>query len=518
MDAPHLQAPRSGAPLSEKPAKGHRTDRIEGSFRAITVHQLTLAWWLHADGHMTRRQLRVYFALHELAERRRYMERDGRPLYTLEEIIALVGGRGEGAKARSETARDLLVLRTLGLADFTAHSITFARSADQIRLTTPENSGGVDDLAGFWSMLQQIPNTRRTVPVPRRIVRALAAGFSKATTALIIAVLIRGLFWHKQDGTYRTDGRYKLSWVAEVFGVSRRRLSEARASLIGIGWLEELEVGHWQKNQWGLHDRINTDWKPPAVGEGSRQEAGQPSAGTSTPNRDFSAGTSSPDLTGSLPLTGNLNTRNPAPMRAGPSGVSTSSTLGGRRKRSGGQGRRVSKPGGPPNLRDIRAEDFASTERMLELHEQACALGLSTRSEHGRIEFLSFAERARHRGRRAGALLFWLLRERKSAFITQHDEDEASIRLRQHINGPNPRFEAREVEPEPPAAEAGGFTDEDRFVAACLRVAQQRQIDDPFIVARQAKDWTREQWDTAHWAFNQSQWDRWGPSGGSDEV
>ena len=35
----------------------------------------------------------------------------------------------------------------------------------------------------------------------------------------------------------------------------------------------------------------------------------------------------------------------------------------------------------------------------------------------------------------AGALLFWLLRERKTEFITQHDEDDACVRLRELMNG-----------------------------------------------------------------------------------
>jgi len=68
---------------------GERAERIEGRFRRITVHQITLAWWLYAAGHITRRQLRVYFAAHELAERRRYTSeehRGSKPLYTIEEL------------------------------------------------------------------------------------------------------------------------------------------------------------------------------------------------------------------------------------------------------------------------------------------------------------------------------------------------------------------------------------------------------------------------------------------------
>lgn len=485
----HQHPPRrsGGAPAATSGRKGHRTERIEGSYRPITVHQLTLVWWLHAAGHLSRRQLRVYFALHEMAERRRYATKGRQPLYTLDEVLHLVGGRSGGAdsRARSEIAGDLRRLTKLGLASMTDHTVGFARSADQI---------AVEDLTGFWEMLRQIPNVRRTVPVPRRMVRAIAAGFSRATTALIFAILIRGLFWDKASGLYRTDGRYKLSWVAEVFSVSRRQLTEARARLIRLGWIEPLEVDQWQMNRWGMHDVIVPTWKDPTRGVGGSAESASPPA-------DFYTESASPDLTDSLPLPGNQNTRNPAPMRAGPSGVSQSSTLGSRKERPARRGRN----GAPPNIRDITDADFASTARMLELHSQAVKLGISSPSEAGRLEFLAFAERARARGKKPGALLFALLRDKRSAFITLSDEDEAARRLREYFNGPT-RTTTGGVQDRPIPAP---FTSEDRFVAACLRVAQKRRIKDPYIVARQAEPLTRDAWDARYFAFTQKQHDRW---------
>ena len=46
-------------------------------------------------------------------------------------------------------------------------------------------------------MLAKIPNPGRPVPVPRRMLRALAGGFNRAVMAVIIATLIRSLFWHR---------------------------------------------------------------------------------------------------------------------------------------------------------------------------------------------------------------------------------------------------------------------------------------------------------------------------------
>jgi len=53
------------------------------------------------------------------------------------------------------------------------------------------------------------------------------------------------------------------------------------------------------------------------------------------------------------------------------------------------------------------------------------------------------------------------------------------------------------------------FTEQESFVAACLRVAQNRGIDDPYIIVRQAKQWTRDEWQDAHDAFNKVQQAKW---------
>jgi len=150
----------------------------------------------------------------------------------------------------------------------------------------------------------------------------------------------------------------------------------------------------------------------------------------------------------------------------------------------------------------VRHEDLASTERLLALYGQATRAGLIGASEAGRLAFFALAERARSRGRRAGALFFWLLREGKTAYITQHDEDEAARRLREHLNGPpaprTPRGqrwggggEASGAAPEPELSE------DERFVVACTRAASKAGVADPFHIARAGRGWTRQRWDEA---------------------
>ena len=183
--------------------------------------------------------------------------------------------------------------------------------------------------------------------------------------------------------------------------------------------------------------------------------------------------------------------------------------------RKRGRGAAPRPPSSPPNIRDIQPRDLSDTERLLKLHDQACGLGLASSSEAGRLEFLSLAQRARSRGRKPGAMFAWLLREQKYGFITQSDEDQASRMLREHLTGPQQRAVHRErwagntaagrrgrAQPEP-----AEFTDEERFVLACIRVAKQHRICDPFEIV-QAEGWTREKWDQAFNAFQNNQYER----------
>lgn len=503
--------PRSRGAKPHSRTLGERSARIEGSFRRISVHQLTLAWWLYAAGHITKRQYRLYFAAHELAERRRYTSpehRGAKPLYKLREFTRLLGGQGS-EKAARELRGDMKRLTRLGLVTITKHSITFAVSADQITLGS---SGGVDDLDGFWSMFNAMPNRRRSVPVPRRLLRALAAGFSKGVTALVSAVLIRGLYWHKESSDYRTDGRYKLSWVAEHFGISRRAATDARNKLIELGWIEPLSVNQWEMNAWGVRDRIVPEWSHTndngstgqsgtATAVGGAEQAGEGGGHSASPNRNFAPHSASPDLTDSLSLTGDQKTRR-LPERER-SGVSQGSTFGSRKKNFREKRRRHHEP----NIRDVQASDLGDMTRLLELHQQACSLGLASTSEAGRLDFIAMAQRARCRGKRAGALFFWLLREKKTAFITHSDEEDAARMLREHLNGPQKRepergqwWGARKPEPQP-------FSERDQTVMACIQVGKKHRLE-PHRVARQSKGWTRPEWDEAYTAFQCAQLER----------
>ena len=544
------------------------TTHIEGRYRAISVHSLAMAWWCFDAGHITKRQLRIWFAAQEMLERRRYTakpehsrEAPRRPSYGLDEIKALIGGRGSKT-ADTAIKADLKRLHTLGLVSITERSITFATSIDQLAL-----NGSTDDLSSFWTMFNQLPHPRRRVPVPRRVLRALAGGFTSGMTAVVLATLIRSLFWHKntmagntgsgkrrsggvtgretgaEEGVYRIDGRTKREWIAEIFGISARTVTDARARLIELGWLIPLETHQHLLNRYGTHDQINTDWKPsaspqttPSIESGGGAEgvnntkittnrAGE----SSTPSTDFSGGSSSLINRSSSP-TGNLNTRRPAPTRAGTTGASLRVALktknesksqsknkaGSRKKKWDGEKRTL----GLPNIRDIRSQDLADTGRLLELHRQAVKAGMANPSEAGRLDFVALAQRARMSGRKSGALFFWLLREKKTKFITHATEEEAGRMIKEHLYGK--QVHQRESQQwgsghQKTPMQPTNFTKEDQFVIACIRVAKKHRIADPFKLARE-DGWTRDRWNTVLTSYEAKQFEQLQQSRGGKKA
>ena len=505
----------------QSPPPGEWTDTIAGRFRRITVHQLAMAWWLYRDRHITMRQLRVWFAAHEMDERRRYAKQAERPLYGLEEIKALVGGRGTQSADRDLSA-DVKALGRLGLVKISAHRIEFAVSFDQIAIAPDV------DVSGFWDMLALIQNQRRTVPVPRRTCRALAGGMRPAMMAVVVALMIRGLYWHRPRnprpqneqggerstpqtsggravGGYRVDGSTKRSWIAEVFGVSERAVTDARARLIEIGWLKpDADQPQWHLNRYGARDAINVHAFGPADSTkgGRAVQEPEPSGESASPSADFSAESASPCLNSSASLTGNINTRKPAPTRSGPvppgAGVSIETKKGGRKKKS------------EPNLRNITPDDLNDTRRLLELHRQAIEQGHPVGGEAGRLDFLALADRARTCGNNPARLFAWLLKQRRFEFITQANEDAAADRLRVLRDGPRQRGRGEDDWNRSPKPQPMALSDDDKLVIACIRTAKQHRGAEPFMLARQLKGWSRDRWDEAHAAYQQKERERWG--------
>ena len=513
MTTATLAAPPAAPDNTTQPTRRrHTVDHIDGRYRAIPAIYLAMAAWLYSHGHITRRQLRVSFALCEMAEQRCYAKKQTakeRPVFKVEQVAKLVGGSGSDSALR-ELRADIRALATIGLVKMGDHAICFAKSPDT--LSVGEGRGGpIDALRAF---LGSFPNIERTVPMPRRLTRALAAGFRRAETLYILAFVLRSVFWKKREGHFTVDGRMKGSWVASTFDLSRRAVSMARKHLIEIGWIAPLEVHQVAANQWGVHDVVNVHWQPgwtpandqpaeespqtptelpPDSVDKSEVDSPQPTAGFASPLGGSAAGFASP-INKKTPLKRKLNTR-----RLDLSG-SGSASGGNRKKKGGGDG-----PLAAPSLRDVLVADLQDTDRLLELHTQAVSAGYDVAGESGRIDFLAMANRALTRGSKPGALLVWLLKNGKSEFITQADEDVAAQRLRAHLNGP----ETRSRGGGDASGHPRGLTEDELLVEACIREAKRHRGLDPFLIAQRGKGWTREHWDGIRATYEQKQAQQW---------
>ena len=502
---PKPPIPQAGGP---RPPQGIFQTTIQGRYRPVSVHQLAMVWWLYQAKHITARQFRIYFAAHEMHERRRYTKAEPgqparKPLYTLAEVKALIGSE---ARDKALTA-DVNALGRIGLVAIGPHSIEFAVSIDQI---------AIEDVSGFWSFFEQLPNSRRRVPVPRRTCRSLARGHTRGVSGMMLALMIRSLFWHRpggragEQGGYRIDGRTKCSWIADVFGLDRKTVTNARRELIEKGWLCPIECPQWELNKWGQRYRLNVEaFGPEDAGNSTTQgfnTAASSEGGFPSPSADSADAFPSPCLNTSAPYKKeNLKTRKPAPVRSGSTGL-------GSREENGGAGVGVSRP----MLTNIQSGDLRDTGRLLDLLDQAIQAGHPVRGEKGRIEFFALAQRAARQGDQPIRLFVWMLRHRKFNFITQADEDAAVVRLKRHRFAQTERRSEQQQRQRSALRGREAFWaslgEDERFVHACLNVARQNRVD-PFRIA-QARGWTRSRWEDARMSYEYQEQRRWH----SDEV
>src|SRR5262245_49516482 len=211
-----------------------------GGFQFISVVQICLVWWAYRQGLIQLKDMSVWFAAHELLARRCQLKSGQKAVYTYEELQQLVGReRGVGGSLRR--------LQAQGLLSWEVGTITFPS-----RLPSGQEWSGLD------LMLAQISNCHRRVPIPRRLLRFIAAGCGRVTLATILGHLFRCLYY--RDGQCKADGFCKASWIADVFGVSLRNVKAARQDLERIGLLERTEVPHWLRNRYGQKITINLLW------------------------------------------------------------------------------------------------------------------------------------------------------------------------------------------------------------------------------------------------------------------
>ena len=476
-----LEARQQGEAKDEEPRR-----KPEGGFAFFTVTQLVMAWTALREGEIGLKELRVYFALAEMKSRRcGCTDDDPPPEFTPLEIRRLVGGAGGEREAVNK-------LLTVGLLrEVSKTNIEFATDPGELRFESET----------LEATLDLIPNNDRRVPVPRRIVRLIAGGARRTLIATILGHLIRCLFYKR--GMCHSKGCVKASWIAEVFGVSERRVHQQRRHLVALGWLLPQETSQRTLNGHGLWVTINLAWDAlaeakerlyePAVehagGGEETQEPASPAADSpaelSPPPAEKTAETVTPYKENIEPL---RESKNQEPASGGPTGVYISQS----------ESKKTEAPADRPTLRDVKPEDLRDPARLLDLHAQAIAAGYVSSSEAGRLNFFAAANHARVIGSRNPPGLFVrILRSGLWSFLTQDDEDVARVQLRRVLYPEGASVELPRAEaPRPsPAISADA-----RFVRDVTAQLRQRGIPESSVwrlVNHERPEWTRERWDAA---------------------
>lgn len=462
--------------LAENPGTARPRREPKGGYEPVSVAQLAMVWWAYQTGHIGKLALRAFFGCIELEVRRRLSAGKYQP--SLAELRRLVGGKlgEEGQGGLRPAVKRLLELGLL--RSCSKSGVSLAQSPDELRL---------GDRSDLDAMLSQLQGVTRKVPVPRRMIRRLAGGLSKARTAVVIAHLVRCLFYRKAEGV-NPVGCCKASWIADVFGVTERSVFDARRFLVEeLGWLLPRNCTQRVLNRDGLWVSVNLDWGPDeqdtapelATADVAEMPAAAAEVDSSGPRPANAGHFSGPDVQDKNPLTGSENQK-PAsrpPASGGPAGVQVSKS-----------------EEETPTLGNIVPEDLRETPRLLALHEEAVGQGLVTNSEADRLKFLAGAAHAQAVGAKPCRLFAWMVRGRRWEYITQADEDAARSRLREL------RAVPRAVAPTRPVVMQAPPLSEDALIVRSVRAALSRAgyRGDPFPAFRREKpEWTRERWDRA---------------------
>lgn len=401
---------------------------VAGGYLALTVPQLLLPWFLYSKGALQLLHVRVWFALAEMRERRKFTGEDRQADYGIAELLRLLGGNGV-SRARAAVKR----LHALGLVTWSKDSLELAVSPDQVR----------SDLGGFWELLSSIENNRRKVPVPRRIARFLAGGASRAEAATVVGHLLRCCYL--RGGEVAPVGNCTAAFVEEVFGVHATRVKQARARLVRLGLLIAHDQPQWHRNRYGSRIEVNLSWSREASVATPVGEGGVPGTSVGTEARPPAVGFHNSSATPkeenrSLPPEGTKNQN--------PGGETPESPTGSSKKSK--EKPEASTEAKAPSLVHVELDDLKNTERLLKLHRQATVQHLVPAGERGELEFVALAEHARaYATSNAAGMFAWLVRNYERAakrFVTQDDEESARLRLREHRQpSERPAVETRSV-------------------------------------------------------------------------
>ncbi len=214
-----------------------------GGFVFISVMQLCRVWVAYQQRRIRLVDVWVWWAAHEVVAKRCQITPGQKRRYCVEELDRLVG-------SAHSMPQSLRRLAQAGLLCWDEEQITF-----------PEEATSMDERQALNAMLEQIPNHRRRVPVPRRLIRYLAGGCRRVRMATLLGHLLRCLYY--RAGQCCPDGHCKATWIAKVFGVGLRQVKRERQQLEDLGLVQRHAAPQWVLNRYGVDLTVNLQWDGP---------------------------------------------------------------------------------------------------------------------------------------------------------------------------------------------------------------------------------------------------------------
>ena len=398
---------------------------IHSGYKTITPAQLANALWALDAKLIRHRDFRLYLACFVLVAIREAAARTNRirgsaprelPRYRLNEMERITKLPSRHIKS------GLRRLANCGLVTFSEGDIAM----------TKELLPGAEELAEKLSC-QRSP--KRPIPVPRAVLRFLAASSSEALTRVMIAYLVRGLSIARRTGEISAKGTVKASWIADTLSVSKRAVKYAQAELRRLGWIgKDTNSVQRKLNRDGAYFAINLSWTgQPAEGGDARGTATAALARHSLQSEVGQSIVTSGKDGFKIAPPALQNCMSFAPPRED---KETSYEVKYQKAQAPEPAdvcfkeRQETVPvkqgeHAPPSWRNVCTEDLCRLDRLEVLFIEATQRGWLNASEASALNFVAAAVRAREVGEHPPKLFVFLVRHGLWSHISQAQEDRA---------------------------------------------------------------------------------------------
>lgn len=474
-----------------------------GGYLTVTLPQVAMLWVARREKAIGPLAFRAWWAVLEMRCRRDVAALDGggdkrEPFHGIGELQRLLGlERGPASMKPLRAA--VRQLEAAGLLVWSDTRPRLAVSPDQYR----------GDTEGVFTFINAVENKRRLVPVPRRWVRWLAAGQSRARGGAAVVSLIRCLY--VRDGKLDPNGSWAATAAAPLLGLSDRALQGARRELVAEGMLKAHATPPWYQSRYGLRLSVNLGWsgtptEPPASSVGADEVTGEQPVGGAAEERRGGGGVKVEPRAGDVSSgrTAGIGSVSSAPLHEHPSSSSKKEEFKHQQPPAGeGDGfliEKVVRENRDPRRHGLhlRPEDLADDALFAAALDRAVEAGKVEPGDRGRLRWWGAREHAlRVTGSKGGSalkLMAWMLHRRRWDLITDGDEADAMTRRAAAARARVRATQAPVLRAPEPAAPPS--LSADAKLLASARTACQRHGQGP-VVLRQllrkaAPGWTPE--------------------------